>query len=483
MLIKRTVGFILISAISLLLSYGFNSYFFNLSERPLIDQKLLIFFLTCALTFIIFFIWIDGFKIEFKSFVPQFNLNTLRENAPGIVLALLFILIYLHFGNALRSFSIKQVDNLFDADVSSWVRRIASNDVKDFEMRGPHPFTYFIFRPFGLFLNIFTRDPATSSILLNTIAGGLCVFLMWLFVKRQFHSKVYAFLMAALLGISASHLFFGSVVETYIYSALALIFFFLLIQSNQSSIFSLVIAGVFTFGITLTNLFQNLIGFIVARPRLRDLIRFAGWTISISLILTYIHAIIYPASKLFFLIPNVENEDKFFLDILLLPKWHIIGRLMYLARTMLLYSVVAPKVFILTEEVGSTLPEFRFYKISPGVFHQTNYEGLGQTLVLIWAIMLAVAGIVFLWRLFSEKKMEVTFSLLLCLLLNFFIHISYGQELFLYSPNWTYALIIFTAFGLSPFAKNRIFQAGLLLFLVLLAYNQGEFMGIILRSL
>jgi len=483
MLIKRTVGFILISIISLLISYGFNSYFFSLPERPPIDQKLLIFFLACALTFVIFFIWIDGLKIELKSFTPQFNFHSLRENVPGIFLTLLFILIYFYFGNALRDFGINQVDNLFDADVSSWIRRIASNDVKNFEMRGPHPFTYFIFRPFGLFLNTFTKNPVLSAILFNAVSGGLCVFVMWLFAKRQFQNKVYAFLMAALLGTSASHFFFGSVVETYIHSALALMFFFLLIQSNQSSTFGLVIASIFTFGITLTNFLQNVISFIVARPRLKDLIRFTGWTISISLILTYIHAIIYPASKLFFLIPNVENEDKFFLDILLLPEWHLVGRLMYLARTMLLYSVVAPKVFILTEEVGSTLPEFRFYKISPGTFHQTNYEGLGQVLVLIWAIMLATAGIVFLWRLISEKKLGLTFSLILCLLLNFLIHINYGQEVFLYSPDWTYALVLFTAFGLSPFAKNRFFQAGLLIFLVLLAYNQWHFMQIILQSL
>ncbi len=482
-MLKRIIGFFVIAAVSLIGSYGINSYFFDLMTRSPIDQKLMIFFLACALTFILFMVWIDGLKTGWKWNPPRLTPDSLLDNLPGIVLAILFCLVYLRFAVTLNNFGVGQVDNLFDADVASWMRRISFEDVRDFEMRGPHPFTYFIFRPFGLTLNLFTNDPTFSAILFNALAGGLCVYLMWLLVKRKFGSKTYAFLMAFFLGASASHFCFGSVIETYIYSALVLLLFILLAEREGTSIFALVAVGVVTFGITLTNFVQNLFGFIVSRPRWKEIIRFAGWAISISLILTYLHAYFYPASKLFFLVPDVQNEDKFFLDIFILPDWMIEGRLFYLARTVLLYSVIAPKVFILTTEVGSTIPEFRFYKISPGVFHQTNYDGLGQILVIIWALMLAVSGAVFLWRFFREKKIEMPLAFALCLLFNFAIHVNYGQELFLYSPDWTYALILFAAYGLSPFAKNRLFQAAMLAFLVLLAYNQWNFMSIILRSL
>ena len=482
-MIKRSIGFIVITAISFALSYAFNYFFLGLPERDEFDQALMLFFLTCALTCIFFFLWLDGMKIELKTKTTWLSTDSLRKNAPGIALALLFLLIYLSFGVTLNNFGVGQVDNLFDADVGSWMRRISSLDVKDFEMRGPHPFTYFIFRPFGLFLNIFTQDPTFSAILFNAIAGGGCVFLMWLFVKRQFESRMYAFILAALIGLSASHFFFGSVIETYIFSAFALLFFLVILQSNNSSIFALAGAGALTFGITLTNFIQNFFGFIVARPRLREIIRFTGWTIAISLLLTYLHAVVYPASKLFFLTPDIENEEKFFLDILRMPDWYIIGRLMYLVRTMLLYSVIAPKVFILTEEVGSSIPEFRFYKISVGTFHQTSYDGLGQILIMIWTLILVVSGVVFLWNLVRTRKADLTITFLLCLLFNFFIHINYGQELFLYSPDWAYALILFTAFGLAPFAKNRYFQLGMLVFLILLGYNQWQFMHTIVQSL
>lgn len=482
-MLKRVAGFALIAAFSTLASYFVNSQFLKLSERSPMDRKLMVFFLACALTYILFRLWTEGINVPWRRNPPRFDRTAWRGNLPGMGLLIVFVFAYMRFALILNDFGVGQVDNLFDADVSSWMRRISSDDVQDFEMRGPHPFTYFIFRPFGLTLNLFTHDPVFSAILFNALAGGACVFLMWLFVKRKFGSKTYAFLMAFLLGASASHFTFGSIIETYIYSALALILFCLLLLDENASFVSIVAAGVLTFGVTLTNFIQNLIVFSVARPRWREIVRFAGWAVSISLLLTYLHAYMYPASKLFFLVPDVQNEEKFFLNIFNMEDWRMEGRVFYLARTLFLYSVVAPRVFVLTEEVGATIPEFRFYKISPGVFHQTNYDGLGQILVAVWALMLAVSGLVFLWKLARERKLELPLALVFCLLCNFAIHVNYGQELFLYSPDWTYALILFVAYGLSPFAKSRFFQAGMLIFIVLLAYNQWRFMSIILNSL
>lgn len=482
-MLKRIIGFLLIAAISFFVSYAVNYSFLNLAARSPIDQKLALFFLSCALTYILFMLWVDGVKIGGTWIPPRLTRDSWRENFPGIALATLFLLVYLRFGMTLNNFGVGQVDNLFDADVGSWMRRISSPDVRDFEMRGPHPFTYFIFQPFGRFLNLFTQDPTFSAILFNALAGGACVFLMWLFVKGKFGSRTYAFLMASLLGLTSAHFFFGSVIETYIYSALALLLFFLLVGTGNASASALTLAGVLTFGITLTNFVQTLIGFVIARPRLREIIRFAGWALSISLLLTYLHAYIYPASKLFFLVPDVENESKFLSGINGQPDWYIVGRLMYLTRTILLYSVIAPKVFILTAEVGSTIPEFRFYRISPGIFHQTDYDGLGQILIIVWALALAVSGAVFLWKLIRERKAELPLAFALCILFNFAIHVNYGQELFLYSPDWTYALILFAAFGLAPFAKNRLFQIGMLVFLALLACNQWLFMKTVVDAL
>jgi hypothetical protein len=63
------------------------------------------------------------------------------------------------------------------------------------------------------------------------------------------------------------------------------------------------------------------------------------------------------------------------------------------------------------------------------------------------------------------------------------LHLSYGYEPFLYSPDWAYALIFFVALSLAPLAKYRLFQGGMLVFLILLAYNQIQFIQFIYKTI
>jgi hypothetical protein len=127
--------------------------------------------------------------------------------------------------------------------------------------------------------------------------------------------------------------------------------------------------------------------------------------------------------------------------------------------------------------VGGTFPRFNFFKISPEDFQFSSYSGLGNILVLVWAVLLLIAGTLFIWNLIRTRKANLSLAFALCLLFNFVLHLNYGYEPFLYSPDWTYALIFFVALGLAPMAKYRWFQAGVLLFLVLLVYNQWQFIG------
>ncbi|MFN8384518.1 MAG: hypothetical protein U0V02_21465 [Anaerolineales bacterium] len=481
---KIAIKFLLSLLLALALAFGFNLYFFGLLERPVIDQAFLMFFFSAALTYVFFSLSQRNLTTDVKNENrPALSGFSFREYLPGILLALTFFFAYTYFGLSFNRLSVAQVDNLFDADVGSWMRRISGPGEKDFVMRGPHPFAYFVFRPFGWLLNLVTKDPALSAILLNTFAGGMCVFLAWLLIKRHFKNNIYAFLIAGFLGISTSHFFFGSVVETYIFSALSLILFFLLLEEDRQSIIPLILAGSLTFGITITNFVQNAIGFIVYRPRWKEIFRFIAWTISLSIILSILHAAVYPSSKLFFLISSSQNEEKFFNGILQMPAWKATGRTIYLIRTVFLYAVIAPDVYILRDEVGSYIPEFNFFRLVPGTFSYSGYHGLGTVLVLIWGIMLLVAGVMFLWNLIRTRKLDVMLAFGLCVFFNLILHIDYGQELFLYSPDWAFALIFFAAFGLAPFRENRFFQISMSLFLIALAINQLHFMNIIINAL
>jgi hypothetical protein len=483
---------ILSCLVGLALAFAFDALFLDLMECPLTDQISLIVIPAACFGYLVYSVgWtradiaqrIRKIKSVRLSLDSKAISSFLRDNVPGLILALVFWGVYFYLGLRLNSPHLETVDNYFDADNTSWMRRIAFPEGSQMEMRGPHPLAYFIIRPLGWFLNLFTHSPYLSAVLLNSLTGGVCVFLTWLLVRHRSRDRVYAILIAALLGLSTSHLLFGSVIESYIFSAAALIGFFLLLQTQTESLSGAVSLSLLTFGITLTNFAQNLIGFFISRPRWRETIRFAGLTISLGVILSLLHAAWYPSSLLFFLPSSAQGEEEFTFSILKDPAWKAIGRVILLVRTTLLYSVVAPRPYVFMQEVGGTFPRFNFFKISPGEFAYSSYAGIGNVLIIAWALILFAAGVVFFWNLISTRRAGLHLAFAVCLLLNFVLHLNYGYEPFLYSPDWTYALICFVAFGLAPFAKHRWLPAGLLAFLLLLAYNQWLFFRFIFDTI
>jgi hypothetical protein len=485
---RLTFKFLLSTVLAFLLAFAFNFLFLDLYGRPLIDQILLVGVSTAALTYLLFsiftFVQNKGRSPSIRVFHVDRNalINFLRENIPGLLLALVFFFIYIKIGLQLNRLDFDTTDNYLDADNSTWISRISAPDGFGIEMRGPHPFAYFVFRPLGWVLNLFTHNYLYSAILLNTFVGALCVFMAWLFIRRQFQNSIYALLIAALLGLSTAHIFFGSVVESYIFSAAALIGFTILLQSQRSTE-TLAVSSLLTFGITLTNFVQNFIGMLVSRPRWKEVFRFTALTISLGVVLSVLHAAWYPTSKLFFLLSGVRAEDEFSFSIFSESSWRAIGRIILLVRTILLYAVIAPEPHVFGKDVGGTFPRFNFFKISPGTYAYSNYDGVGNLLVMAWAVLLLIAGVVFLRNLIRTRKADLSLAFALSLLFNFTLHLNYGYEPFLYSPDWTYALIFFVAFGLAPFAKSRWFQYGLFIFLALLAYNQFQFFVFIFQKI
>ena len=478
----------LTTLLALAIAFAFNFFFFSLSERPFIDQVLLVSFSTFSLGYLIFSLWGTFLVVEKTPLFSKIDFSKVsiplifRKNAPGMILAVLFFAIYLSIGLRLNKLNVDTTDNFLDADNYSWMMRISVPNGSALEMRGPHPYAYFIFRPLGWLLNLFTQNPALSAILLNTFTGASCVFMAWLFIKRQVQDSTYALLVATLLGLSTSHIFFGSIVETYIFSAAALIGFVLVMQKRADSMMAPVIVSVITFGITLTNFVQNFIIFLVSRPRIKDIFRFSALTISLGILISIIHAAWFPSSKLFFLLSDAQAEEEYTFSIFHDPVWKVIGRVILLIRTILLYTVIAPQPYVFTKEVGGTFPRFNFFKIAPETFSYSSYDGVGTVLVLFWVVLLLISGLFFLRKLIRTRKADLSLAFALCIFFNFVLHLNYGYEPFLYSPDWAYALIFFVALSLVPLVNNRFFQGGILFFLILLAYNQFQFFKLIFET-
>ena len=494
--------------LSLIIVVAFEFLFLKLSERPRTDQIPLVLVPTAALGYLIFSIWgtiieIGGVNIT----APKIQFNTaaistsLREHWPGIALASLFFAVYLYFGVRINFSKFDTTDKFFEADNYPWMHRIAVPNGYQYDMRAPHPFAYFIFRPLGWFFNLFTQSPWLSAILLTTLTGALCVFLAWLFIKRQFQNPIYALLIASLLGLCTAHLFFGSVIETYIFSAAAMIGFILALQKNADSISAPVTMSVLTFGITITNFVQNFIGFFVTqflklfsfgrqpgearktfKEYLAKVFSFTALALSIGIVISLLHAAFYPASRLFYVPTDAAIENDFALPTFQGPMWRITGRIILLIRTILMYAVVAPNPHVSRLEVGAQFPYFNFFKLTPEVYSYSSYTGVGRIVIAVWIVMLLASAIFFIWNFIRTRKTDLSLVFLICILFNFVLHLSYGFESFLYSPDWAYALIFFVALSLGPLAKNRLFQVGMLVFLILLAYNQIHFFQFILAT-
>jgi len=90
--------------------------------------------------------------------------------------------------------------------------------------------------------------------------------------------------------------------------------------------------------------------------------------------------------------------------------------------------------------------------------------------------LLVGAGSRFIWRGKKSPFFPFQLAFLSVLLLNLILHLFYGREPFLYTPNWTYALLLFIALSFADLPKREWLEWTLLLFLFLLLVNNGSFL-------
>ena len=394
----------------------------------------------------------------------------LQENLPGILLALFFFFTYFTFAESINFPEFRTLDQFFDTDISAWLARLTSTARQDVSMvRAVHPAVLLFLRPLIWFISIFLNgDRLQAVFLLHALAGASCVMLAWLIVKRASGNTIYSLIMASLLGASTSHLLLSSMLETYIYSALALIFFAFLVHSENTSLKFTVPAGVLVFGITVSNFVQTCILYFLKQPHIKVIVKYILMVVFITLILNIIQVWIYPNAKPVFVPANLLIEQRYRFNIFGFS-WRAIGRFSLIVRAILLYGIVAPKPFVLTKELGANFPNFRTFQITIGEFHVAGYTGLADITVKFWMILLATAGILFILNLLkTPKQMWFSTGLVLSLGFSLVLHTVYGDDPLLYSPNWVYALVLFVALTLQKWADDKWFQIAMIIFLGLM---------------
>ena len=390
------------------------------------------------------------------------------ENLSGLLVSFLFFCVYLIFASVFNRPTYDADDIFFDADGNLYRWRYATADYQDYYWRPAHPFILIIIRPLvGILALLFHGDSLFAAFTLNALIGALCVFLVWYFVKHSVGDSLYALLIAALFGASSTQLVFGSVIESYIYlSAIALIFLVLLLKDKP--LWMQVIAGLVSFGITISNVGQTFIAHFFVKRNIKQIVIYGLIVGALVVPLSLLNNFVYPESNPYFWdVSTLEGEGHNQFP----PTFQ---RAEYLARVMVLHSFVAPEPLVIYD--GWPFPKVWMFRasIKKDPMRLANYETiLGDGLVIVWAGLFVLGGVLFLKRIFKQYD-GYSIAFILTLLFFFVFYMRYGKDVFLYATNWTYAILLFLALAWRDLAGRRWFQILLLGFVLLLLVNNSE---------
>lgn len=387
-----------------------------------------------------------------------------NANWAGLALSASFFVVYLLTASILNHPDLDVDDIFFDADGLNWRLRLTTDTWRDFYWRSVHPFVLLLLKPPVDLVGFFLKgDKLFAAYIIVALGGALCVFLAWRIIKKTSGSALYASLIAAMLGFSTSHLIFGALIESYIFLAASLLLFYLFLV-EEKPLSTLILAALPAIGITHSNFAQNVIAIFTVRPNLKTIFRFVASVLVLLVLLSLLNNLIYPDAHPFFFIPSAllaEEQNIFPLNAL---------RIQALIRAFLFQNIVAPEPILYSGDIPFV--QFRFFK--PEIDTLSGYDFLLQDAAAwFWLALLIAAAVLFLVNFRKNQYNRISLALAGCMALNVALHLRYGKELFLYSPNWTYALILLLGLAWQPLSRYRWFQAVLLAFLIIMTLNNG----------
>ncbi|MGH2582507.1 MAG: hypothetical protein ACRDFQ_06385 [Anaerolineales bacterium] len=398
-----------------------------------------------------------------------------RANWPGFMIAIIFFAIYIVLAAVFNRSDFNNNNVFFAADTHQWKLRLADPGGSAMEMRAVHPLAFLLLRPLAFAVSLATgADFFNSVIFLLAVIGGLSVFLIWAFIQDTVGSVNHTFLFASIFGISTAELMFNTITETYIFSGFLLALFFVLLQKG-AGFFWLMLTGVGVFGITISNLVQVLIGAFLSDLRLRRTLLIAVTVVLASAGLSLVNKAIYLSSGLFFNPPDYAVESLHYFEARENYSWAQRAKLV--ASDIFLFSVIAPQPYLQNhnKDERGEFPKFNFMQ---GV-RLSQFVGTGRIAIWVWLGILGLS-ITLLGTSLKQQGLSIlnrlTLAFLVCLAFNFAFHLFYGFEPFLYSANWTYALVLFVALCLRSLAYNKWLQITLLILLALLTLNNLSFL-------
>lgn len=372
-----------------------------------------------------------------------------RRPSLAAALALGFFALYLGWGLAFHLQSprvFRYLDQVFDADIPSRVIDLT-------RPQGPHPRAAYhplfllLLNPLGFGLRAVLRvlnvegAGRVAAIALCSTAGGAAAAVFFRFLVGLGLLPRRAALWTLVFGLSASQLVFASLPESWVFSGLALLVLFTLGTRTAPPRDGLVLAGAAAFGMAVTNLAAT--AFVRARwllperrprPIVLGLARHVALVLALTALLSTVQFLVYPGAEPFYRMRPLARDDRLSF-VQTFTASDLLQRSRELTGHLLFFNLAAPRFLVTetgTERTSIDFPEAGLGMLRPaGVVHGLLWLGL---------LVLAASGLV-------RTRDPLVLALALWLASQILLHFVFGTSLFLYSCQWTFAVIALAAVG------------------------------------
>jgi hypothetical protein len=348
------------------------------------------------------------------------------------------------------------LDRAFDADLGSWTIDIARPQGPHLRTR-IHPLSVLLLNPLGSAIRAGLRMSNVglaarhAAQLVCALAGGLAVGAFRSLLGRLGVAALRARLWTLVFATSATQVVFSTLPESYAFSALSLSAAFVVAAGRRPARWARLAAGVFAFGVTITNLAAVVLARasdLDWRRTWRSLRTCAAHTLAVLLVaagLSLVQRAVYPTAGLFF-VPRgaILSYDAY----LFVPETAIeaVDRLAGVASHVGFACLAAPQLQVLGGQTPRPVVQFADIAIlTPTPVSAVHW--------LLWCGVLvqAVRGTVSRRpggaAAVDDRRRGVVVALWLWLGFVVALHCVFGTWLFLYSGHWVFALVAVAASG------------------------------------
>lgn len=359
-----------------------------------------------------------------------------RRSAP-LALAFFALFLALYVAGAVafaQGRMLGRADLVLGADAPRVIADLTRFDANHYRTK-VHPLFVLLMNPLGLLLKEALGRPRAAAVLLNSGFAALGVALFHVLLRRWGVPAARASLWTSLFGLSASQLFFGVLPETYAFSGASLLLLYVLFAAGHASGARFVPAGVFAFGMTVTNLAPAVwlracaLGRSSGWSLLPRLVRYAAALAALAATLGVVQARWYPRARLFFGPAALREEAQY----AFLPRSasDLAARACDVAANGFLFNLAAPELRV--DNAGRRYPRTSFAQPAPAALRSA-----GAAHALLWLAVLSAAACGAKRALLGSLPVQ---ALLGGVAFHLTLHYFYGETLFLYSCHWTFAVV------------------------------------------